>query len=356
MLSDENIEKAIETVNKAHRWNKGHHPNATVMWVEATMEERIKELRQIILDGFEPQQPTLCRRYDRNAKKWRDISIPALYPDQYVHHILIQVLEPVMMRGMDYFCCGSIKGRGVHWGVKHIQKWMRNDIKGTRWCGEMDIYHFYEQIKPHVIMKCMKRLVKDGFVLDLIERVMKYGITIGTYFSQWFANTLLQGLDALIRKCGAKHYIRYMDNITVFASKKRVMRNIVKAVRKWLTEHELQLKDNWQYFRTSKRMPNALGYRYGHGYTLIRKNRILNIRRQIKSYYRQRGNVSAKFAAGLLSRISGLLHCNGRRLREKYIPKGLLKALKDIVRREQKTYATWEECMLRYRMEKGLVV
>lgn len=349
MLSDDNIRDAVINVNKSHRWIRNHQPNKTVMWVESTIDERIKELRQIILNGFDPEEPKVKRRYDRNAKKWRDIAEPRLYPDQYVHHILIQVLEPVMMRGMDAYCCGSVKGRGSHWGVRKIQKWMKNDVKGTRWCAELDIYHFYGQLQPGVVMDRLRHLIKDRKVLDLIERVMKHGITIGAYFSQWFANTVLQPLDVLIRTYGIKHYLRYMDNFTIFASNKRALRNVIKMIRTWLEEHDLKLKGNWQYFKTQARMPNALGYRYGHGYTVIRKSRFLSLKRQVSSYYRQQGNVSAKFAMALLARISGLIYCDSRNIFGKYIPKGLQKKLKDIVRTFQATeLVTWEYCMAKY--------
>lgn len=349
MLSDENIRLAVIYVNKSHRWIRNHQPNETVMWVESTIDERIKELRQIILGGFEPTAPKVKRRYDRNAKKWRDIAEPKLYPDQYVHHMLIQVLEPVMMRGMDAYCCGSIKGRGSHWGVRKIQKWMENDIKGTKWCAELDIYHFYEQLKPEVVMDRMRHLIKDRNVLDLIERVMKHGVTIGAYFSQWFANTVLQPLDVIIRTYGIKHYLRYMDNFTIFASNKRVLRKVISVIKEWLEAHGMKVKGNWQYFKTSVRMPNALGYRYGHGYTVIRKGRLLSLKRQVSSYYRQKGNVSAKFAMSLLARISGLIYCDSRHIFERYIPKGLQKRLKDIVRVFQAMeLVTWECCMAKY--------
>ena len=349
MVSDENIRRAIVIVNKSHRWCGNHKPNKTVLWIETTIDERIKELRRIVESGFEATKPTVKQRYDRNARKWRDISEPRLWPDQYVHHILIQVLEPVMMRGMDPFCCGSIKGRGAHYGVKAIKKWMKNDRKGTRWCAELDIYHFYEQLKPGIVLARIKELVKDYRVISLVEQVLKWGVTIGAYFSQWFANTVLQPMDQIIRLSGVSHYIRYMDNITIFSNRKRVIAKTIKAVREWLVAHELQLKDNWQYFRTRKRYPNALGYRFGHKFTLIRKHRLLAIKRQIKSYFRQHGKVSVKFAQSLLSRLGGLRHCNATAIYKKYVPNGLQRRLKEIVREHQrKEWVQWNMCLAQY--------
>lgn len=36
IIDEENIAKAIDAVNKTHRWNYGHKPNRTVLWVEST--------------------------------------------------------------------------------------------------------------------------------------------------------------------------------------------------------------------------------------------------------------------------------------------------------------------------------
>ena len=133
LVSEENLRLAIFAVNVTHRFHPHHRPNRTVARVEADVDRYVKELREIITGGYEANEPRLARRWDKSAGKWRDISEPKLWPDQYVHHAVIQVLEPIMMRGMDNFCCGSIRNRGIHYGVRAIKKWMRTDPKGTKY-------------------------------------------------------------------------------------------------------------------------------------------------------------------------------------------------------------------------------
>ena len=91
------------------------------------------------------------------------------------------------------------KGRGTHYAKRTIEKHVNRDYKGTKYgfCG--DIYHFYDTLKPQIIMDKMKRLIKDYRVLDLIWHIVKDGILIGLYTSQWFANTILQQIDRAIR-------------------------------------------------------------------------------------------------------------------------------------------------------------
>lgn len=93
LISDGNLDLAIDEVNRTHRWHPHHKPNRVVKWVEETREERRAELRQMILDGFAPSPSTPKRRWDKSAGKWRDIYEPRLWPDQYIHHALVQVLR-----------------------------------------------------------------------------------------------------------------------------------------------------------------------------------------------------------------------------------------------------------------------
>ena len=136
LVSEDNLRQALLEVNLTHRWYPRHRPNPTVVWVEQDVDARVRALREII-DGMiagaiRLRPPRKKRRWDKSAGKWRDINEPNLWPDQYVHHALVQVLQPVMMRGMDAHCCGSIRGRGIHYGMKCIKKWMKNDRAGTK--------------------------------------------------------------------------------------------------------------------------------------------------------------------------------------------------------------------------------
>lgn len=347
IISDENLLRAINEVNKTHRWhNYPNKPNKTTLWVENTKAERVKELRQIITDGFKPSEATPKRRYDRNAKKWRDICEPRLWPDQYVHHALIQILEPIMMRGMDRWCCGSIKKRGAHYGIKRIKKWMRSDYSGTRYCLEADVRHFYDSLLPEVVVGRLKCLIKDYRTLDLVERILQNGVQIGCYCSQWFANTFLQELDHKLREeCHVTRYIRYMDNFTIFSNRKKTLRKITKYIERWLNKRKLELKSNWQVFKTSIRYPNALGYRYGRTYTLLRKSSLLHLKKQLRIFYRwkERGKfITVKFAQGLLSRLGMLRHCNSKSLYERFVRKHTQRELKNIVRKWQREVTkTW---------------
>lgn len=318
MMTDENLRLALLEVNASHRWYPRHRPNKTVFEIEQDIPRYVEELRAILdrmIDGTVVlKQPKQRQRWDKSAGKYRNINEPDLWPDQYVHHALIQVLQPVMMRGMDDFCCGSIRGRGIHYGMKAMQKWMRSTKSDTKYCVEMDIRHFYDSIDPKCVIDRMKHLVKDWRVLRLVESILTHGVLIGVYCSQWFANTLLQPLDQIIRQSHCcKHYMRYMDNFVILGSNKRKLHKLTRIVSAWLAGIGLKLKGNWQVFPTASRLPSALGYRFGHGYTLLRKRNRLRLTKQLNVYYKKVSHgkhISFELAAGLLSRLGQLKYCN----------------------------------------------
>lgn len=348
LVSDENLLQAIEEVNRTHRWAAHHRPNKCTAWVEETKPARVQDLRKILEADFEQAKPRVVERYDPAAQKWRTVSEPKQWPDQYVHHALVQVLQPVMMRGMDKYCCGSIRRRGTSYGKQAIERWMKKDKKGTKYCFAGDIRHFYDSLTPKIVMDRMRKLVKDRRVLDLIQRIVRDGVQIGAYTSQWFANTVLQPLDHLIREggYGATHYIRYMDNITIFSGNRRKLHKLRKIIEAWLNSHDLTLKGDWQVFPTSKRLPTGLGFRYGRGYTLVRKRNLLRLKRQVARYRKRRDRgrkVTAGMADSIISRLGQIKHCNNRNIYKRLLRgEKLQRELKNIVRQKRrKETITW---------------
>lgn len=340
LISHDNLMLALVDVNTSHRWLPKHRPNKTVAWIEQDMEARVEDLRhiieQIVYHKRQLSKPKQKQRYDKSAGKWRIINEPKLWPDQYIHHALVQVLQPTMMRGMDRHCCGSIRNRGIHYGKKKIEKWMDTDVRGTKYCEELDIHHFYDSIDPGFILIRLRHLIKDWRVLKVCEEVLRYGVLIGLYTSQWFANTLLQPLDQLIRDSGfCTHYLRYMDNFTIFGSNKRKLHRLRKLIEEWLAGVNLSLKDNWQVFPTRSRMPCALGYRFGRRFTLLKKRNLFRLKRKLNEYYRrkrQHRKISARMATGLISRLGQLKHCNNKNIYEKIYHGKVQKELKQVIR------------------------
>ena len=333
-ISKENILKAIKEVNKTHR-SKFGKLNKTVLQVETDLDTYANKLIDIVSnENFSPSPTKNKRIWDNSAMKYRDIKEPPLWPDQYIHHMLIQVLEPIMMRGMDYWCCASIKGRGVKRGMRGIKRWMRNKEK-TKYAAELDIYHFYDSLQQEIVMNRMKKLIKDRKILIFIEKLISNGIQIGAYFSQWFANTVLQELDIFIRQeLNINYYIRYMDNLTLFSQSKAILHNAINRIKNKLSFYKLKIKNNWQVYPTNKRLVCGLGYRYGYKFLLLRKRTLFKLKKHMSMIFHSR-KIGFRVAAGLVSRIGALKWCNSRNLL-KQIPNDLVFNMKRIISSNRK--------------------
>ena len=332
LATKENALQAIAEINEDRKDNK------TAQWVERTKEERAEELCEIVRD-FNPKPDRTFERYDPTAGKTRIIHEPALWPDQYIHHMIVQVLKPILMRGMDYFCCGSIPGRGPHREKKAIEKWLDKDRKGTKYGGEADIKKFYDSLSPRVVMRFLCRKIKDREFLALIWKIIKAGIKIGFYISQWLANAVLEPLDHYIReKLGVRRYTRYIDNFTFFGPNKKKLHKAIRAIMEYLARMGLRLKENWQVYNTRKRMVDAVGYRMKRGLTLIRKRNLLRLKRQCTRASKRieaRRRVDPKQARGILSRAGQLKHCAGKKQYEKHVLP-IRQVLKNAVREADK--------------------
>ena len=149
-----------------------------------------------------------------------------------------------------------------------------------------------------------------------------------------------------------------MDNFTIFGSNKRKLRKLLEDIKKWLAEIGMKIKGNWQIFRVGftpkverahralpkkkqrhrrPRLPSALGYRFGHGYTILRKHNLFRLKQSLHLYYYRRDRnrvISFKRASGLISRLGQLRKCNHQQVLDRHYQPKTMFALKKVVRKE----------------------
>jgi hypothetical protein len=212
------------------------------------------------------------------------------------------------------YSCGSIPKRGAHYGKKRIEKWLRNDLKNTKYVFKMDIKHFYESVDKDVLKKMLKRKIRDWRALELIYKVIdscEKGLPLGNYTSQWFANFMLTELDHYIKEqLGAKHYMRYMDDIVIFGGNKKELHKMHKAIDTYLREKlHLKIKENWQVFRfeyKGKGRPlDFMGWQFYREKTILRKSIFIRIMRKAK---RVGKHTTIQGAQGMISYMGYIKH------------------------------------------------
>ena len=252
---------------------------------------------------YVPTKPIIKKIQDASSGKVRKIYKPKFYPDQIIHWSLMLQLQPIIMRGMYEYNCGSVPNRGTKLGQNAVRKWLNNDHKNTKWCLKMDVEKFYPSINNEILKRMFRRKIKDRDCLQLIDLIIDSndGQPIGYYTAQWFSNFFLEGLDHFIKeKLGVKYYVRYVDDLVLLGSNKRKLHKVRKSVETYLNSVDLGLKGNWQVFKVSDRSIDFLGLRFYHDRTILRKRTALRIKRRVNKI-NKKGYLNEKDASAIVS-------------------------------------------------------
>jgi hypothetical protein len=189
------------------------------------------------------------------------------------------------------YTCGSVPGRGTSYGQKVLRKWLDNDCRGTKYCLKMDISKFYPSVDVGILKGMFRTKIKDQDCLWLIDAILdsnQDGLPIGNYTSQWFSNFFLQGLEHHIKELlKVKYYIRYVDDLVLLGSNKKVLHKVKLAIDKYLQSIHLTMKQDWQVFLINTRAIDFLGFRFFRDKTILRKRIALRIRRRITKISRK---------------------------------------------------------------------
>ena len=274
-LSDGNIKLAIMNASK------GKRSRASVRPLVQDPDTWIPVIREYALH-FRNSKHVPKTINDNGHGKQRTIIVP-VFMEQVVHHMLVNKLKPIIMRGMYEHSYGSVPGRGIHLAKKRIERWLHNDRRGTKYFLKMDIRKFFASMPNEMLKKRIARNVKDPDFLRILYEVIdvQQGLPLGFYTSQWLANWYLQDLDHFIKeKLHAHHYVRYMDDMVIFGSNKRELHRFRREIEVFLNKMGLRLKDSWCVARfvhgkSGKEFGRDLdfmGFRFYRNRTVLRRS------------------------------------------------------------------------------------
>lgn len=219
------------------------------------IDEKAEEIRKKLLSGkWHPPKHSKSRLCEGSHKKTRMIEKPRWDDEQIVHHVLMRQFRKIVLPRFYRYSCGSIPGRGPHYAVKTMKRW-RDGYQGERfYVAELDIKSFYDSVDVTILKAMLRKTIRDKRYLDVLFRVIDTGapgLPKGFYTSPWLANFLLTPLDNHItQNLRPDHYLRYMDNMFLFARSKKKLHRMVREISEYLGVNlHLRLKEDWQVFR-----------------------------------------------------------------------------------------------------------
>lgn len=151
-----------------------------------------------------------------------------------IHNVLYPLVDPLFVPST--FACreGKGNGRAVLYLRRLLQKHPQDYII------KLDVKKFFNSINQYILFRKLARTLPDKSLLGLILGLLKshpdlqngVGLPLGNLTSQVFANFYLNEIDQRMYELTEGKYIRYMDDILLFASS---LREANKLKREFLT-------------------------------------------------------------------------------------------------------------------------
>ncbi len=185
--------------------------------------------------------------------KLRLIAAPAVR-DRIVHHALLAQIGPCYERGFIEHSYTAAPGRGPHRAVLQYLEWQRRFAFRLH----LDISGYFLNIDHEILRAELFRRLCDPDTRQLIDRILASGarvyrhslarealggslprpgtgLPLGSWFSQWCGTFYLDGLDHFIkRELRIPGYLRYMDDLMLFAPERERLLDARSAVAAWL--------------------------------------------------------------------------------------------------------------------------
>ena len=283
----------------ARKARRGKRARAAVQRFEFDLERQLLSLQRELVDGA--YRPGGFTTHWISRPKARLISA-APYRDRVVHHMLMNVLEPILDRHFHPHSYACRKGRGTHAAADRLQRLMGR----CRYVVQFDVRKYFPSIDHQILKGMFRRLIKDRRVLGLMDTIVdnsnrqedvtdyfpgdtlfspqgrRRGLPIGNLTSQWMANWYLTGLDHYVTSgLGIGGYVRYCDDFLVLHNNRAVLLDVAFRVRVFLDGLRLRSHEDRESVRPAHAGAAFVGYRLWSSHRLIRKSNIRQFRRRV---------------------------------------------------------------------------
>ncbi|MEM6632803.1 MAG: reverse transcriptase domain-containing protein [Bacteroidota bacterium] len=238
---------------------KRNAPNVRVY--QRMLEENLYKLRQEILSGevqvgryktfviYEPKERKICA---------------SAFREQVLHHAIMNVCHNYFESKHIYDSYASRKGKGSHSAIDRARMFTRK----YSFYLKLDVKKFFASVHHDVIRDQLARMFKDYRLLEIFHQIidsyedsLKRGVPIGNLTSQYLANHYLVGLDHFIKeKLRVKAYVRYMDDMVLWADEKKKLREALQVIERYVQEELLCELKPIQLNKTIQGLP-FLGFR-----------------------------------------------------------------------------------------------
>lgn len=216
---------------------KGKHNKQSCVTFSANLHQNLKALQKQILTGN--IQVGQYHYFVINDPKTRLICA-ADFSERVLHHAIMNICHPYFERVLIYDSYATRINKGIYAALSKARK----AVIHYKYVGKLDFKKYFDHISHSVLKKQLAAMFKDKSLLELFNKIIDSyevtphkGIPIGNLTSQYFANFYLSGFDHYVKeKLCTPVYIRYMDDIVVFANDKKELLSSITCMHTYAKE------------------------------------------------------------------------------------------------------------------------
>ncbi len=165
-------------------WRKARKGKTKKIYVKEfeknTIENLFKLQEELKNQNYSPKP---LRTFILRDPKTRKIS-KSHFRDRIIHHAIVRILEPIFEKTFIYDSCANRKNKGNLFAIKRFDKFKRKVSRNGKVIGQFnnnnvegyvlkaDIEHYFQEIDNKILIKIIKRKIKDKQTIWLIKQIL----------------------------------------------------------------------------------------------------------------------------------------------------------------------------------------